>query len=115
MAASDGRRPLMAYSQGVDTRAGEEEPRDLVRHCAKCGKTLRSNNAGDTCTACRPAGERRAKTEPAVANASRDIIRRFRSAAALFGLNPDEMISDYCQRWLSRVSSAAKGEPDGKP
>lgn len=115
---TNGRRPLVAYHEGQEMRdelavaAEESNERVLAsaferRRCVNCGRKLNANNTHETCSGCR-AGGVPAPAQEAAPSESLEVLARFRQAAVLFGLNPDEMIADYCRGWLEAVSSAAK-------
>ncbi len=81
--------------------------------CETCGKKLRSDNQSGICSGCRKAGgagvpdDEEGGGSPAP-SPERDVLRRFRKVAGLFGKDADAMLASFAQRWLDDVTRSVE-------
>jgi hypothetical protein len=104
------RRRFGQLLQLAGFKSQTQEPLMSDRNCTKCGKNLRSNNQGDDCWACRkaaPTDGGPVESGPASRKPKPGVVKRFKVVASALGVDPDNLISEFCEGWLERVRSSA--------
>lgn len=82
------------------------------KHCVKCSRKLRSDNTGDTCSYCKkglrpPTGGEATGEQPTTKRrAASDTLKRFRVVANALGKDPDAILEEAAQEWLSAIEKA---------
>lgn len=92
-----------------------QEPAMSDRKCTNCSKQLRSNNQHETCSECRKTGAATAEgdgggqtaSRPPTRKAKTDAQKRFKVVASALGVDPDNLIAEFCEGWLARIRTSA--------
>lgn len=72
--------------------------------CPHCGKKLRSDNRRGACTKCLAKGRSPAVTVVAEPDGpAAKTVERFRMAAEGLGMDPDEILEEFCSDWLAKA------------
>jgi hypothetical protein len=99
------------------------------RHCAKCGKRLRSNNTTDFCTACKqgkkPAvttGEaapselvRQPSMEGRIRARHKEQRKKFDQLCQLIGQDPDELVACFVEEKINAIQDAVRRAMGANP
>lgn len=91
---------------GLKHQPQPQESTMADRNCSKCGKKLHWKNKGGECPDCRPAAPAAGGGQGS-SRAKSDVVKRFKVVASALGVDPDNLIAEFCEGWLERVRTSA--------